>query len=148
MAGMKRPSNPILAPSFGASIIATASSPWSRVIHCEPLFPRKRKRKRNRKHRAWALKRALGVSCHAGRNAKGGMVADQRTPPARQAKLKERSSCMKDGDPANPTVEELALTVEILERLTRRIDNEARKAVVNKRTGYRHTTNLACIAQD
>ena len=55
---------------------------------------------------------------------------------------------MKDGDPANPTVEELALTVEILERLTRRIDNEARKAVVNKRTGYRHTTNLACIAQD
>ena len=55
---------------------------------------------------------------------------------------------MKDGDPANPTSEELALTVEILERLTRRIDNEARKAVVNKRRWYRHTTNLACIARN
>jgi len=39
------------------------------------------------------------------------------------------------GDPANPTSEELALTVEILERLTRRIDNAARKAVMNKRGG-------------
>ena len=39
------------------------------------------------------------------------------------------------GDPANHTSEELALTGEILERLTRRIDNAARKAVMNKRGG-------------
>ncbi len=55
---------------------------------------------------------------------------------------------MKDGDPTIPTSEELALTVEILERLTRRIDNEAQKAVVNKRRWYRHTSSLACIARN
>ncbi len=55
---------------------------------------------------------------------------------------------MKDVEPANPTSEELALTVEILERLTHRIDNAAQKAVVNKRRWYRHTSNLACIARN